>query len=61
MLEKRHYEPVTHDTFVLPSNVKNLTNKKVDELWQKRPKDPINVRMWLWRTLNQCFIMLNMC
>jgi hypothetical protein len=27
-------EPITHDTFILPPNVKNLAKKKVDELWQ---------------------------
>jgi len=32
-------EPITGDTFVLPSNVRNLSRKKMDELWQKHPKD----------------------
>ncbi len=40
-------EHVTHDTFVLPSNVKNLAKKRADKLWQKHPKDPISVRMWV--------------
>lgn len=34
---------VTHNTFVFASNEKNLINKRIDELWQKHPKDPINV------------------
>jgi hypothetical protein len=28
-------KPITHDTFVLPSNVRNLAKKQVNELWQK--------------------------
>jgi len=27
--------------------IRNLTKKRVDELWQKHPKDPISVRMWV--------------
>ncbi len=38
-------EPITQDTFVLPSNVKNLSRKKVDDLWQKHPKDPMSVQL----------------
>lgn len=34
---------VTHNTFVFASNEKNLINKRIDELWRKHPKDPINV------------------
>jgi hypothetical protein len=36
---------VTHDTFVLPSDVRNLAKKRANKLWQKHPKDPISVRM----------------
>jgi hypothetical protein len=45
-------EPITCDTFVLPSNVRNLAKKRVDELWQKHPKDPISARMWVFETRN---------
>jgi hypothetical protein len=51
-------EPITHDTFVLPSNVKNLTKKKADELWQKHPKDLISVRMWVLENLELVFFYL---
>ncbi len=27
--------------------IRNLTKKRFDELWQKHPKDPISVRMWV--------------
>jgi len=37
-------EPMTHDTFVLPFDVRNLAKKITNELWQKHPKDPISVR-----------------
>jgi hypothetical protein len=40
-------ELVSYDTFVLPSDVRILTKKKTNELWQKHPKDPIRVRMWV--------------
>jgi hypothetical protein len=36
-------EPITRDTFVLPFNVKNLSKKIIDELWQKHRKDPVSV------------------
>jgi len=42
-------ELVTHDTFVLPSDVRNLAKKIANELWQKHPKDLISVRMWVWK------------
>jgi len=49
MLEKKACwnEPIIHDTFVLPFDVKNLTKKKVNELWQKHLKNPINIKMWV--------------
>ncbi len=48
-------EPMTCDIFVLPCGVRNLTKKRVDELWQKHPKDPINVRIWVLENLNSIF------
>jgi hypothetical protein len=48
-------EHVSHDTFVLPSNIKNLAKKKTNELWQKHPKDPINVRMSILENLDLVF------
>jgi hypothetical protein len=48
---------VTHDTFVFPSDERNLVKKIIDELWQKHPKDPISV----WVLENpKYFIMSNM-
>jgi hypothetical protein len=48
-------ELMTCDTFVLPCDVRNLAKKKVDELWHKHPKDPINVRMWVLENPNSIF------
>jgi hypothetical protein len=48
-------EHVTLDTFVLPFDIKNLAKKKVNELWQKHPKDPINVRMSILENLDPVF------
>ncbi len=53
-------EPMTHDTFVLPSNMINLVKNIVDELWQKHPKDFINVRLWDLKNPKSAFIMSNM-
>ena len=36
---------VTYDTFLLPSDIKNICHKRVEDLWEKHPSDPINVRM----------------
>ncbi len=36
---------MTYDTFVFPCDARNLTKKKINELWQKHPMDPISVRM----------------
>jgi hypothetical protein len=44
-------EHVTCDIFVPPLDVKNLAEKKVNELWQKRLKDPISMRMWVLENL----------
>jgi len=38
--------PVTRDTFLLPSDVRNIVRKRAEELWMKHPSDPISVRMW---------------
>ncbi len=46
---------VTHDTFVFPSDERNLVKKRIDELWQKHPKDPINVEMWVLENSNSIF------
>ncbi len=48
-------ELVTYNTFVLPSNVKNLAKKQASELWQKHCKDPTNVKMWILQNLNLVF------
>jgi hypothetical protein len=40
-------EPITRDTFVLPSDIINLSRKITYELLQKHPKDPVSVRMWV--------------
>lgn len=53
-------ELVMHDTFVLSFDVKNLAKKIVIELWQKHPKDPISVKMWVWKTQIHFLIMFNM-
>jgi hypothetical protein len=37
---------VTRDTFVLPQDVRNLSNKMAEDLWQKHEKDVVSVRMW---------------
>jgi hypothetical protein len=38
--------PVICDTFMLPSDVRNIVRKRVEELWMKHPSDPISVHMW---------------
>jgi len=48
-------EHVTHDTFVLPSDIKNLAKKKTNELWQKHPKAPIGVKMLILENLDLIF------
>ena len=32
--------PVTRDTFMLPSDVRNIVRKRTSELWMKHPSDP---------------------
>ncbi len=51
---------VTHDTFVFPSDERNLVNKRIDELWQKHPTIPLMSKCGFWKALIQCFIMSNM-
>jgi hypothetical protein len=34
---------------------KNLSRKRVNELWQKYPKDHVSVRMWVMENLNSIF------
>ncbi len=51
-------EPITCNTFVLPSNVRNLAKKRVNELWQKHLKDPISVRMWVFKNPELVFFYL---
>ncbi len=48
-------ELMIYDTFVLPYDVRNLTKKKINELWHKHPKDPISVRMWVLKNLHSIF------
>jgi hypothetical protein len=38
--------PVTRDTFLLPTDVRNICRKRAEELWLKHPSDPVSVRMW---------------
>lgn len=37
---------VTHDTILLPSNVRNIRHKRAEELWMKHFSNPIIVYMW---------------
>jgi hypothetical protein len=37
---------VSRDTFLLPSDVRNICRKREEDLWEKHPSDPISVRMW---------------
>ena len=37
---------VTRDTFLLPSDVRNICRKRAEDLWEKHPSNPIGVRMW---------------
>ena len=38
--------PATRDTFIMPSDVNNITSKLAKELWKKHPNDAMSVRMW---------------
>ena len=46
---------VTRDTFLLPSDVRNICRKRAEELRMKDPSDPINVRMWTLEHLDIVF------
>ena len=46
---------VTRDTFLLPSNVRNICRKRAEELWMKDPSDPISIRMWTEEHLGNVF------
>jgi hypothetical protein len=37
------------------SDVRNLEKKRVNEVWQKHHKDPINVRMWVLENIDLVF------
>ena len=37
---------VTRDTFLLPTDIRNICRRRAEELWMKHPSDPISVRMW---------------
>jgi hypothetical protein len=37
---------VTRDMLLLPSDVRNICRKRAEDMWEKHPSDPINVRMW---------------
>ncbi len=54
-VREKALQAFTHDTFVLPFDVKNLAKKRVDKLWQKHPKNPINVRMWVMENPKSMF------
>jgi len=53
-------ELMTYETFVLPYDVRNLTKKNNNELWQKHAKDPLMLECEFWQTLIQFSIMSNM-
>lgn len=37
---------VTHDTFLLSSDIQNICYKQAKEFWEKHSYDPISVQMW---------------
>ena len=43
--------PSTRDTFIMPSDVYNIANKLVKELWEKHPSDAMSVRLWIDKNL----------
>jgi hypothetical protein len=47
--------PVIRDTFLLPSDVRNICRKRAEELWMKHLSDPISVRMWTLENLDSVF------
>ena len=46
---------VTRDTFLLPSDVRNICRKRAEDLWEKHPSDPISVRMWTMENPDSVF------
>ena len=46
---------VTHDTFMLPTDVRNICCKHAEELWMKHPFDLISVHMWTLEYPNSVF------
>ena len=46
---------VTCNTFLLPSDVRNICRKRAKELWMKDFSDPISVRMWTLEHPNKMF------
>ena len=46
---------VTRDTFLLPTDVRNICRKRAEELWMKHPSDPVSVRMWTRENHNSVF------
>lgn len=46
---------ITCNTFMLPSNVRNICRNCVDELWMKHPFDLISVRMWVLENHDDMF------
>ena len=47
--------PVTRDTFLLPTDVRNICRKRAEELWMKHPSDPMSVRMWTHENTDSVF------
>ena len=46
---------VTRDTFLFPSDVRNICRKRAEELWEKHPYDPVSVRMSAAENPNSVF------
>ena len=46
---------ITRDTFLLPTDVRNICRKRAEELWMKHPSDPVSVRMWTHENLDSVF------
>ena len=47
--------PVTCNAFLLPTYVRSICHKHVEELFMKHPYDPISVRMWTLENLDNVF------
>ena len=46
---------ITHDTFLLSSDVRNICCKRAEELWEKHPPNPVSVYMWTNKNPNNVF------